>query len=776
MFWWKHAELLLKTYQEIKRRYISDLVQPAKGTWSGFVVVITFAVFVIAFMIWNSLAMGEASKDQAQSYVSELVQQVSSTIATDQADVKSNLSDIRDSVELLYNDGFEQTSRDDYITSYLRSIDKSSRFDSLTILRYEGGTLSVGNAPQDLNHPLDFDHPVVKNALEQNDCVLYVDNGYILYAVPIAKDGQTIGVLVGDSSADAMRTLVNIQIYGNEGSYCITNRNGTLLIESGNDHFQDMRTIFRNGSEESQDNAKQLLQDLQSGSSNVIEMTYDDAQYFLAYAPIEGENWMLLTLLPENVFSNVYTPFMSRALFCAISAALIFVILLIILVHMQRNARQKLEKLAFTDDVTEGINETEFQLRFERARNKYDLCEFCVVMLDVRNFRLVNELAGFTTGDQVLKFVYDCISAELDKMHGEYVARLEMDHFIVLMHEGERSRVQERLDAITKRCAQNAPVSIQGFAIEFRQGAAFVDKHTASLEVLEEHARLALRSQGEDARGCAFFDDKIAHDAFSQQNLDRMAEESIKNGDFVVYFQPKVSMTKGKVDGAEALVRWKHPKEGLISPAQFIPALEDSGRIQELDQYVFEEVCRWLAAREQAGKRMFTVSVNLSRRHFWKDDFLDEYVQIADLYKVDHAYIEFEITETYFADEARLAKIKEGIQHMHEHGFSCSVDDFGVGYSSLSLVHDMDVDTLKFDRSFFTDLSDPKAQKIARCLIAMAKELQLHMVVEGIETQDQIDFAKAEGCDIIQGFYYARPMPEEDFNAWADHFDATGEH
>lgn len=242
----------------------------------------------------------------------------------------------------------------------------------------------------------------------------------------------------------------------------------------------------------------------------------------------------------------------------------------------------------------------------------------------------------------------------------------------------------------------------------------------------------------------------------------------MKNHDFLVYYQPKVSMSTGKIKGAEALVRWNHPEKGLISPALFIPVLEDSGNISKLDKYVYEDVCIWLANRQKSNKPMFPISINLSRNHFWKDNFLKEYVDIADKYGVNHDYIEFEITETAFMGEEKHKKIKDGIRQMHENGFRCSVDDFGVGYSSLSLVHEMDVDILKFDRSFFLDLEDEKSQKLVRSLINMANELQLGIIIEGIETQDQIDFLKHEKCDVIQGYFYSKPLPEKEFDKWVD--------
>lgn len=201
-------------------------------------------------------------------------------------------------------------------------------------------------------------------------------------------------------------------------------------------------------------------------------------------------------------------------------------------------------------------------------------------------------------------------------------------------------------------------------------------------------------------------------------------------------------MRARSIAGAEALARWYHPERGIVPPVQFIPYLEDSGKIRKLDRYIFEQTCIWLSRRKAAGEELYPVSVNLSRNHFMEENFLDWFVETTEKYGVDNHLLEFELTESVFMNDAHIRKVRDAIYKMHEHGFTLSIDDFGIGYSSLSLIREFDVDVLKLDRSFFLDLDSRKAREVISCLVNLARELDIQIVVEGIETYRQIEYLK----------------------------------
>ena len=239
-------------------------------------------------------------------------------------------------------------------------------------------------------------------------------------------------------------------------------------------------------------------------------------------------------------------------------------------------------------------------------------------------------------------------------------------------------------------------------------------------------------------------------------------DTAMDKGEIVVYLQPKVSLANGKIAGAEALVRWRLPDGGMLSPGIFIPIMEKNHVIGKLDKYVFERVCIWIHNRIRAGLPTVPVSVNVSKLQFYNPDFVKEYREIKEQYQVPDGILEIEFTESVaFENQKYMLKV---IEDLHNSGFGCSLDDFGSGYSSLGLLKDIQIDVLKLDATFFGG-SDNKEKEnlIVRSIITMAKELDIKVVAEGIEKQEQVEFLKGTGCDLIQGFVYFKPMPIKEF-------------
>ena len=249
--------------------------------------------------------------------------------------------------------------------------------------------------------------------------------------------------------------------------------------------------------------------------------------------------------------------------------------------------------------------------------------------------------------------------------------------------------------------------------------------------------------------------------------LDTLFDESIQNGDFKLYLQPKVSLETNEICGAEALVRWIHPEYGAIYPSDFIPLFERNGKICRLDIYMFEEVCKLVHQWKEEGRKLVPISVNLSRRNIGMGNFVQNYVEIKEKYDIPDSLIEFELTESLFFDTQQIQIVKQIIEEMHAHGFLCSLDDFGFGYSSLALLKEFDVDTIKLDRQFFLGESD-KMWKVVGKLISLAKELGIHIVAEGIETPEQLICLKENDCDMVQGYIYSKPLAALDFKKWFD--------
>lgn len=758
----------MKTYHEIRAKHLADLGKSSSGGFFLFGAVLFFAAFVIILSLLNTASMQSVSTSNAKEYVSELTLKTASTVSTDVSDKKTNLSSIAESLHFHFDDDIDATNTDDYIKKHLQTLYEQTKFDFLIFVHADAEVLQFGELPGTLGATLESAEGAIQEAEEADECIAYVADTSILYAVPVYSENQIVGSLIAGSSIASLTELMQSHIFQAQTSFCITNREGDLLVASGNSRFTELAEKLSLDNPESSAQAAEMLSNFNNGVLGVIEVKLSDGEnYLMTYVPVEGEDWMIVTLIPTNVFSKTYTSYMQRSLAYTIGAAVMFVILLALMVSSYRGARKKLEYIAYTDEFTAGINSLDFQMRYGMLQRHANPLEYSIVMLDINDFKLINELGGFEAGDNLIKYVYDTVGQKLDAKELEFVCRVEVDHYFICMHENTQEGIQARIDQIEAAVNTEGQDKTLGLHISFGIGACIVNDAQTDIAELTQRARIAKRNATPDQRNkCVMYTEEMRHAISQKVQLDYMAEKGIQNREFVVYYQPKVSRSTGKIKGAEALVRWIHPNRGFISPAEFVPALEESGRIQEVDLYVFEEVCRYLAERKERGEALFTVSFNVSRLHFWIDNFVDEYAAIADKYGVDHSLLEFEITETVFMQEDKLDKIKAGIQHIHEQGFTCALDDFGVGYSSLGFVNEMDIDTLKFDRSFFLNLEDEKSRKVVASLINMGNSLELDMIVEGIETQDQIDFLATTQADVVQGYYYARPLSEADFEAW----------
>ena len=237
---------------------------------------------------------------------------------------------------------------------------------------------------------------------------------------------------------------------------------------------------------------------------------------------------------------------------------------------------------------------------------------------------------------------------------------------------------------------------------------------------------------------------------------------ALKKREFKVYMQPKVDLQTGVLSGAEALVRWDHPELGLMGPDKFIPMFEKNGFIVNLDKYVFEEVCSNMSRWIKAGYDVVPVSVNVSRLHFLNSNFVSEYNKIKKKYRISDDLIEIEITESVVFSNNN-EEVFTVMKEFRNEGFEISMDDFGSGYSSLGLLKEMPIDTLKLDKLFLNNIEEYSSQIIVGNIINMAKNLNLNVVSEGVETYMQVDFLRDIGCDMAQGFIFAKPEPMDEY-------------
>ena len=290
-----------------------------------------------------------------------------------------------------------------------------------------------------------------------------------------------------------------------------------------------------------------------------------------------------------------------------------------------------------------------------------------------------------------------------------------------------------------------------------------ISKSDNDINTIMERANTARKTiKGGHKNSFAFYDKEMHKKILKEKEIENSMVDALNNGEFIVYFQPKYSLSDYQIIGAEALVRWDNPQKGLIPPIEFIPVFERNGFIVNIDFYVFEEVCKKIREWMDEGQKVVPISVNLSRMHFVNSNFIEKFKLIVDKYKIPTRLIELELTETAVLDN--IEGLLDTMNNLKEKGFVISMDDFGTGYSSLNLLKELPVDILKLDRAFFTEKDESNNEKIVISnVIKMAKELKMKVISEGVETISQVEFLKQIGCDMVQGYLFSKPMPVKEF-------------
>ncbi|HZX30494.1 MAG TPA: EAL domain-containing protein, partial [Rhodocyclaceae bacterium] len=385
--------------------------------------------------------------------------------------------------------------------------------------------------------------------------------------------------------------------------------------------------------------------------------------------------------------------------------------------------------------------------------------------IDLDNFKQVNDTLGHDAGDTLLQQAAARLQAAM--RDEDTVARLGGDEFLIVLnglaHGDDTSNIAEKVIS-----AFAAPFQVEERELVTSPSigiAIYPDDGTDATELLR-NADLAMYEAKEAGRNTyRFFDRKMNADAVERMNLLGKLRGAAERGELVLHFQPQVDLRTGAVIGAEALLRWYHPELGLVPPGRFIPIAEDSGLIVPIGTWVLQEACRQAVAWQRAGLPPVVVAVNLSAVQFRTPDIYDTVVAALAESGLDARWLELEITESILIRDTE--SVLEKATRLKELGLKLSIDDFGTGYSSLSYLKRFPVDKLKVDRSFVRDMAtDPEDAALVQAIVQMAKTLGLKTIAEGVETQPVLDHLRLSDCDEVQGFFFGRPMPAEDFETY----------
>lgn len=585
-----------------------------------------------------------------------------------------------------------------------------------------------------------------------------------ILSVPVYDNkGEIKGVLFATYLTEKFHEVIFSDSFQGEGYTYIVAGDGDVISSYGDGMQKEYDNIFiYTGDAAQYDDAIQekVENDMREKISRVgIGVNEDSDKYFYCYKPLEIEsadmNWYIFSIEPKSVLDERMHPIMRDIQFITVILICILVMANIIFLFYNVRRRQELFRLAYKDSITGGDNFSNFK---EKAK-KYENTEGYVIALDISEFKLVNNVCGNASGDEVLKVIWDVIMANCND--NEQAARVNADRFVIFWIERSKKTVTYRIEKLINE--------IEGISEQLSVPRLYPVIGIRAVEKLDDADKRygeALRAKAlvknRRDRHYAFYDEIDYDTIVENKKLENGFEKALADKKFEVWYQPKFNSHTGKIVGSEALIRWRADDGSLISPGRFIPLFEKNGNIIRLDEYVFREVCRQQKEWQKEGIQILPVSVNISRFSLYYSNVVEKYERIINYYDVDHKYVQIEITESAIIENTVIVEL---IQKFHDAGFDILLDEFGSGYSSLASLNQMPFDTIKLDKSLVDYVGNENGEKLLKFIVQLVQSLGMKITAEGVEYKEQLDFLENLNCDDIQGFYFSKPLMLADFSA-----------
>ncbi len=572
-----------------------------------------------------------------------------------------------------------------------------------------------------------------------------------VFSVPIHKSSLIVGTLQKSFSPQELYALCVPSLFASQGLIHLIDAYGHVLIateHNGRDHASAnyFHALLEQGNHKA---ARQLKDDIRAGRSGFLETTEAGQPLFSAYCPIPGWDHYLITSIATDVVAEHTNEVLQLLYALLLSLSAIFGLTLFYFLTLKRRERLKLELLAYEDSVTGGCTFTKFLVKLPESLKKAVPGIWGILYFDIDNFKYINNLYGHTEGDAILLEVDKTVRSRLRPE--ELLARISGDHFIALLED----ITPERLSGIL------APLVSRNITVTFSGGVYPVHDCNEDSRRMVDKAGIAVReSKGNPHNRISFYSDDLDRKLIHDEQLKQRIEEGLQQGEMLPFYQPKIDVRTGRLVGAEALARWRTSDGKLISPAEFIPLCEKTGLIARLDMAIFEQVLTFLRDALDRGVNCVPVSVNFSRHHLLDKNFPKKLADRLVHRQVPPELIELELTENLFCDNHGM--MIDFITHMHEKKLRVVMDDFGTGYSSLGMLQSIPIDGLKIDQSFLkkslTETDVTRRDIIFSAIAQMAMNLNLEVVVEGVETEENVAMMTRFNCSVAQGYYFSRPL------------------
>ena len=723
----------------------------------------TFSIIIILISVFAFNRMKNAQAVDTQKYLEEVTSQYKNTI------VKQIEGDIQ---TLLALATFIQLSDDFEISEIIDFLVVENEQNDFRRMGYVDENLKgyIVGYEGELHKDVDVSDETFildafkgKSVLSETMPDKYSNQFINCYAVPIFKDGKVSAVLTATNTTETFSSIVDQKVFNGSGYAHIIDDKGNFIIRSNHALInEEMLNIFDNGHMGTK-NENEILKHLDKNEEYFSGLSFNGNLYWMCYIPLGINNWYIFCLVPQDTVNENFTKLFNMFTVILLLLILLFAALFIFIYHILKNRRQALAKLAYFDPLTGAYNKNRFAL--EAVQLLSVSTEYALVMIDISNFKFINELFGYAKGDELLTHVIHVLKDHIKD--SEIYYRDSADNFGMLLKYDSRQILLERLQKMTSEISCFCLDQGQQYNIICNCGVKIIESYSKEMDLglYIDRASMAMKvSKGRHENTIIFYNDSLHEQTIKKTMIENRMHFALENHEFVVSLQPKYDLVSKKIVSAEALVRWKPSDRPMIFPDEFIPIFEKNGFITKIDMYVLEVVCQKIASWMKQGLPVVPVSVNQSRVLFFQPDYIDNLQELISKYHIPPSMIMLEITEGITMEN--IGDIEALIQKIHKTGLSVSMDDFGSGYSSLNILKELSIDELKLDRVFLSDTRmTQRRDTILKNVIQLAKDLSITTVAEGIETKQQENFLISIGCDIGQGYLFSKPVDMDTFES-----------
>ncbi len=728
-------------------------------------IVVLMIVFIttLAVVLVHRHIMVQNFEEQLLTSMDDVSYQNKIVIEKELADMQTILASVGKEVECLYPK-LETEQELEALVEFMRPFAEIYHFKRMGVVTLEGEAFCTDGFYENIqgHEVLLLGNKGIANITGSlQDTIGEIEPINVLSIPVYDSKNEVMGILFATVRTAEFRELINVAPFEGQGYSYIIQKDGTVVTDSEQSPMYGTTNIFESMMRFSESNADMVdtLKLAMEASATGHGFIETEGKRYLHYAPLEIENvqqsWYLCTIVTSQILDDKMNKVLALYDQLLMLASLIVLIAIAYYVYTCGKDEKTLRTLAYVDSVTEGDNYASFLMKYEELKPEKGF----FVSMDLNDFKLVNTICGIKKGDETLREVWKVIESYLGE--GEFAARMNADHYVLLFGESTRPEFEERLNKLSEDIGALATrinvISVWPyFGIYELQTAEDAETCFGYANQAKHQVR------GNRKNNFAFYEREDFEKLVEEKKLVDQFENAINNGEFEMWYQPKYKSDDQTVVGAEALVRWRKADGTIRQPLSFIPLFERNGLIATLDEHVFQTVCKQQKKWEEEGKQIFPISVNISRASLYYDDIVERYQNILKECDIRPELVPLEITESATVDNSQIRRLVECFQKI---GFPIHLDDFGNGYSALSTLNLMHFDTLKLDKGLVDFIGDTNGEKLLGYTIKLAKSLGMRITAEGVEFKNQVDFLQNLECDEIQGYYFSKPLPLSEFEA-----------